>query len=313
MCKRSQSLLIVGNGFDLAHNLRTSYNHFKKYLITEYLDGNLMEDSENDDELLPQSTEMPDGGIEFDRCEVVKFLLFLLGRTKGFHWQNFEEGLGKLDFERYFDSDSLDVLDSEGDMHPFHSQVNYEVFARYLVLLMMEMKDLFGEWIRSIDISNTNRITKGSILSKNMDVITFNYTKTIETLYEYNRILHIHGSIDKELIFGHGLRYQVERDFYLETLTFRGAQNAIKNQFKKPVQEILKGMLIPFIHENKTYETLYFWGFSFSKVDLPYIRSIFTHFKNISKVYIDDFNPTNNKKYETLIRKLGFTGQVLSF
>lgn len=36
-------LFVIGNGFDLAHELRTSYEDFKKYIVDEYLDGKYKE------------------------------------------------------------------------------------------------------------------------------------------------------------------------------------------------------------------------------------------------------------------------------
>jgi hypothetical protein len=35
---------VIGNGFDLAHYLGTSYENFKKYIVDEYLDGKYKEE-----------------------------------------------------------------------------------------------------------------------------------------------------------------------------------------------------------------------------------------------------------------------------
>ena len=50
-------LFIIGNGFDSAHKMPTSYEEFRKYIIGEY------ELSEHEDEIpeIPDSSLMPDG------------------------------------------------------------------------------------------------------------------------------------------------------------------------------------------------------------------------------------------------------------
>lgn len=52
-------LFIIGNGFDSAHKMPTSYEEFRKYIIGEY------ELSEHEDEIpeIPDSSLMPDGEV----------------------------------------------------------------------------------------------------------------------------------------------------------------------------------------------------------------------------------------------------------
>lgn len=57
-----KNLFIIGNGFDLAHNLKTSYEDFHKYLKNKYPQAN------EEKFIQPEVITMPDGGEE---CEDV--------------------------------------------------------------------------------------------------------------------------------------------------------------------------------------------------------------------------------------------------
>ena len=52
-------LFIIGNGFDRAHNLPTSYWDFRKYILTRYPDAESYY-------FIPESTLMPKGNEEYD-------------------------------------------------------------------------------------------------------------------------------------------------------------------------------------------------------------------------------------------------------
>lgn len=47
-------LLIIGNGFDISHGLKTTYNDFRKYLIKE-------KEIQSDYLVIPNAQTLPDG------------------------------------------------------------------------------------------------------------------------------------------------------------------------------------------------------------------------------------------------------------
>lgn len=55
------NLFIIGNGFDLSHNIPTSYQGFHLLFKHTYYDGEIYSLS------IPESTLMPDGGIEYNQ------------------------------------------------------------------------------------------------------------------------------------------------------------------------------------------------------------------------------------------------------
>ena len=107
------NLIIIGNGFDLAHRLTASYNCFRQYLIEKYC-------IDEDDFCyeVPEGTMMPDGGVEHSHEEVAQFVYELFHDIKGADWSDFETMLGLTDFSTYFDNDFLDAMDKEGDFNP---------------------------------------------------------------------------------------------------------------------------------------------------------------------------------------------------
>lgn len=127
--------------------------------------------------------------------------------------------------------------------------------------IFVEMKRIFIEWIHSIDISSSIRWEE--IKSEKL-YLNFNYTKTLEKLYNIptNSILHIHGTIGEEVIIGHTTKFSDEWnhltmdpdgsdplfDPYNEDFRFdelRGIISKRTDSFYKPINDVL----IPKIEE----------------------------------------------------------------
>ena len=85
-------LFIIGNGFDLAHGLKTSYEDFRAYLQEEY------PEADADEFVMPDVYTMPDGGEAIDDEDAVSFLLRIISVTEGDKWKDVETTLGLLDF-----------------------------------------------------------------------------------------------------------------------------------------------------------------------------------------------------------------------
>ena len=93
-----EKLFIIGNGFDLAHDIKSSYDNFRQYLEDKYPNMNRNIHS------VPEATLMPDGGEVFDDDEVVGFLINVISNIKGNDWRDFETALGLLEYHDFFDS-----------------------------------------------------------------------------------------------------------------------------------------------------------------------------------------------------------------
>lgn len=283
-------LLIIGNGFDLSHGLHTCYNDFKEYLY------------ETD-------------SVLYD---------LLKNKMSDFLWSNFEEDLGYLDFSdeiSYYYREIEDGFDS-------YSAVNNMVVTLYDCRKIMESMNYFvKKWIKTIDTSKAIKRKRFFDLIKNNECyfLSFNYTDTLEKKYNIRRVCHIHGNLKGKLILGHGEKYIHTKECnikdytdnyatFSELIEMQNNIDFIHNILKKDVYSLLKKNR-KFFEQLKDVEQVYSYGFSYGKVDLPYIKEIINNISNNknSKWFFYDYNIDENKKYKNLVKSCGFNGQYDSF
>lgn len=167
------TLYIVGNGFDLMHGMPTRYINFLHWLLNH------------------------------GRFDVVFELESVFGNDPNHSnlWCDFETALGQYDFEKAatWDMASLYVSQEEvgninvSDGEPFFLDVSLNTIV----------DKSFSSWVNCVEMSNDKKLN----LDQDAIFLTFNYTETLEHLYEINpdHILHIHGcrTIDDHLVVGH--------------------------------------------------------------------------------------------------------------
>lgn len=194
------NLFIVGNGFDKAHGLATDYSDFHNYLLKMYPNAAKLSPS-----FSINNTLTPDGEEVFDKNEVVAFVMDIINEAEGNNWSNFETSLGKLDFERYLDNMTL-LFNTGDDKELFRMAYRYEEVSNNFHKVIVKIKDLFSDWINSIDVLEASPKTsfKKVINEKNDMFLNFNYTSVLEEIYDVENICYIHGMQNSEIIFGHG-------------------------------------------------------------------------------------------------------------
>ena len=135
-----KTLYIIGNGFDRAHDMETSYVHFQKWLYKHSKEYN--------------------GAIYFaDSIDVAK-------NNKSL-WKQFEEGMGIINLKRYIEglkedyADTQDTETAKGDS--FYSGIAYIVTDQYEKLIVA-----FREWAKSLDTKDYepefNYINQGRVM-----------------------------------------------------------------------------------------------------------------------------------------------------
>ena len=190
MCERQ--FWIIGNGFDLNHGLETRYSDFKQYLL------------------------------EYDST----FIDVL--ESGSIFWSSFEESLAYLDFDDLLTPyrDDYEIYDSVGVSS--HNMI--ETLSSVREVLSRLNNNLF-DWINTISYDEVNRKEDFvRVLSNNSYFLNFNYTTTLERVYDItpDRICHIHGSVldDMLLVMGHNQELKetnVDRCFLSEFCTFESA------------------------------------------------------------------------------------------
>jgi Bacteriophage abortive infection AbiH len=303
-------LFILGNGFDLAHRLPTSYEHFHKYLLETYPVARGFSPTYN-----VSSYCMPDGGIEVDNDEAVAFITQAISEVDGDEWQNVESSLAYLPFEDYL-SDLASNFDLDDDKELYRNVYRNEDTSNEFYLVMLKFHKFLVDWVRSIDISNicSNARFEGLIDRENDFFLTFNYTYMLEDIYGADNVCHIHGAQyddDSNILFGHG---HVRNDFESRHIGATGSLQKTHELLEKDTDKALE-YAEEFFDELISVQEIYSFGFSFSKVDLIYIKRI-CEVCNTEKCtwYLSDYEDDETKElYKMGIREAGFKGDFKEF
>ena len=158
--ENKHTLFIIGNGFDIAHRLKTQYCDFEEWLRQQGND------------------------------HLVRMIETFFSNYRDF-WGDIEKALGEYDEEEIVDWCSPDEgIDYE---HPTRSVAAIEDGPDWLFKpILDEFLEAFNQWVESIDINEA--IVMFSLPAES-HYLTFNYTETLEKLYgiPQENILHIQG------------------------------------------------------------------------------------------------------------------------
>lgn len=175
-------LYIIGNGFDLMHGVKSSYNDFSKTI---------------------------------GKHSPLRFTLeTYIHIPKEELWGNFEDSLAHIDRGAVlFGIDLfLDIYDvKEEDDDDFKASEFYLAIDSTLLQLDELVEKIpirFKKWIESLSLPNSKKLLS-DIINKDAKYINFNYTEFLETLYEIKKenIMYIHGdrrNKKDKLVLGHG-------------------------------------------------------------------------------------------------------------
>lgn len=157
------SLVIIGNGFDIMHGVKSSYWDFQKTI----------------------------GKNSSLRYEMETYL-----DVPGDLWSNLEDSLGRLNYSMFLNPTVLDMwLDDFGAYDPdaqaadFFAAVETAIGPTFNI--PRELNQRFKKWIKTLTVEGTSR--PFSVLHGNYKVLSFNYTEFIEDLYGAKKVCYIHG------------------------------------------------------------------------------------------------------------------------
>ncbi len=184
------NLFIIGNGFDLAHGMKSSYNAFKKYL-QNYCGYNSMSKLE-----VPHIYK---NGRDCNDADAAKMLIKLISIVEnGENWCDLENSLGHIDYSRFFDNDNMEEYN--------------EKIAEGLEISILKIKYFFEKWITSLDSSQIRPLSSfKKFINIDKDYfLTFNYTALLENIYGAKKVCHVHGNDSGNIIFGHGVDHPLK-------------------------------------------------------------------------------------------------------
>ncbi len=308
-------LFIIGNGFDLAHNMKTEYSDFRKFLIDNYLNGEYMPYTFCD---VPQTTLMPDGDELYNDVDVVKSILKVLDDTEGINWHEIEDSLGCLQYSHFLDD--YGEYDPEDDNYIRDTYYRNQDLSEQLHGAICQINNYFQEWVKTIKVATTPKQDFMELISPQNDLfLNFNYTNTLQDLYNIKKVCHIHGTVNDKIYFGHGKSNCPSGEY--EKYWF-GAEYSLKQLFfdlRKNTEEAFNKHKDFFneLHDIACNSTLdiYSYGFSFSDVDKYYLKEIcrIIKTKNICFFMNDHNNAFKREHFADILVECGFKGTISSF
>ncbi len=309
-------LFIIGNGFDLAHELQTKYIDFLYFIYNKYVDRIDKSDFKYNFEEITENLSVNMGEVEYDYDNsgvpikinfsyAVQWFMKLFTYTSECnydYWNKLEEALGTIDFELILEDS---VYRSENSKCSFEEDdyldsISYE-WPKVAKLLNIWLR----EWILNIDenkISSERFSEAFYYLSKDRRnlFLNFNYTLTLEEVYKVSddRVLHIHGKKhDRKYIFG--CKKNQSNEMLLESPSASDNIIATENIFPKVIQI---NKIKKFLESASDIKTIKIIGFSFGEVDHPYIQQICKLYPNAKWI----LNRHNNQEvqYKNTLNKI---------
>jgi len=307
-------LFIIGNGFDLAHGMKTRYSDFRDYLVEKYeIDEDLID---TDGYEIPVPYDLPKGGEEYDDTTASAAIIKTLDNTEGGQWKDVEKSLGELDFGVFLD-DWAGNYNSDDDNAFRDSVYRNEDNARNLCGALRLIGGYFQDWVRTIKVSHILLPDFQGLISPENDLfLNFNYTKTLEKLYNAQNVCHIHGTQDEDIYFGHG--NDEDRTDYYQSNWF-GAEselNQLQYSLRKDTNEAYDKNAQFFYKIEETAKEdnfeMYSFGFSFSEVDRIYLKEIFRRINTKNVVFhLNDFETKEKQdEYINVLIDCGFEGEI---
>ncbi len=243
-----ETLFIIGNGFDQAHKIESSYWHFHEWLMNngheEFVKRleDVYIDKDWDKKLKEKDDQLP-------------------------LWKDFENELGKINAESAYKA-----LNNEfGDVYMDENAQDSAVLK--VRTIVDDVTNLMMKWAKSVIVKRIRRIFNLNSKSK---YLTFNYTLTLESQYEIDpiQILHIHGNIKTpKLIVGCGRDVPRPLPENQEQRRYSKKINHEFIRFNKPIDDLIDEQN-DFFNSLSGITRVVVLGHSLSEIDEPYFRRV---------------------------------------
>lgn len=262
------NLIIIGNGFDLAHNLETSYQQFIKYLVDA-----------NNEKVKHLDLFSRYFDIGYEDLKQSRNLSFYLSDTVKNHllkeliqnyflknWSDVEE----LYFQQLNNIGKNNSLYKNPEsLNKEFEQIKYHL-AQYLA----------KQETKSSKIESYDAMFK-ALDNENTLILNFNYTKTIDRLYSSSltksKMLYFHGKIDtvnNPIVFGYAASHEDSRKL-IEKNNNQYMKNIKKHLYKRTANEAI---LEKYLNEHYQISVLIL-GHSCGLSDKLILNQILTHEK----------------------------------
>lgn len=267
--QKKDTIVIIGNGFDIWQGLNTSYDKFQKYYLSHR------------DEILKKlkikKITVKEGNNTYDISDVELIYgdPFDPDYLDDDFWNTFEASLDKLDAARlnfFFDKDKKGL----------------KMMAKSIANANRILREAFCGWISTIAVDIKD---SGLRFGENCIFINFNYTDTLEKRFGIDEadIIHIHGEASdaESIVFGHSSHPQEpERFLYKLGGRFRGLflVESVLYETDKHVKDNITGLCVELSLSGvfaDNIKDIYVLGHSLGEVDMEY----FAFLKDASSIH----------------------------
>ncbi|MED3269593.1 AbiH family protein [Bacillus thuringiensis] len=272
--------IVIGNGFDLSMGMASSYNHFLNYIIKQY------------------NLKTNEDIYDFNNLFVREF------HGRELNWS---------DFETVFETQMIEI--NESLEYSKHDQLkNYRV--NKLNEDLKELEKLFYQYIkREYDEwklkPNRTKLLINPFYSKlfsdkNTHIMTFNFTKVLDDIFEVNeiknKIYQLHGSLeDNNIIFGGG--FTGNNDISKVSLEGSLTNDKLVRIKKDSLLFSKREELISKVNqaENNSFN-LFILGHSIMGSDFIFLQPFF---EKAEKIYMFYYDQDFSEKLQFFIKQLG--------
>lgn len=256
----TNNLLILGNGFDIAHGIPSSYNQFRSYMQCERK-SLICQNKEKSAEEIKHVIDFFDSVLKNNKGEVDwGDLEQALGNNKVYEQMDRNQNISRIGHRGFQLKGKRDgsTDDKIGKLSLYTGTSIFNVVSRVL-----------RDWITDLKRSDITKIDGFLSEEKFFDfnnfkkVINFNYTDTAQKYVSNDtKIIQIHVGNKVTYTFGHNERAKIDTKW--------GPDKDLFNVFQKDTMEIYNNKLKEELPENIEGITTY--GFSFSDPDMPYVE-----------------------------------------
>lgn len=264
---KSRKLFVIGNGFDLHHGLRTSFDDFKSFIDSNY------------DNILTKYLYH----IDIDGTIEEKRKIF---------WSDFENNISKVNSEAlfeyaacYLEAPSL----NEKWRESYWGDYQYELSTA--LQFGLEISEYLRKWIKNVELSIDDSIIEREVremFTSDSLFFSFNYTDTLERIYRIasDKVCHIHGCIiDSDPLICGGERPDFELPIAEEDFRIREG-NSILTRWQQTVWKNADYNIsqhYAFFDRLSDIDEVIVMGSSMGVVDIPYFTKIYRSIQSEAK------------------------------
>ncbi len=276
-------LWIIGNGFDRAHGLPTSYSDYYKFLIA------------NGEEWMASMLEFYFGNVT--------------GHPGNILWSQLEKALGIYSIDAIYDflkeGHTLDIDHVSQYVGEVEAEVQY-----HFVKICEKFSKTFTDWCHSIGLNGVKTNSQFTFTA-NDRFLTFNYTDTLECVYsiDVKKVQHIHGwaASGDELIVGHNnpakMSNGIKDDFLDNTANIRAIVETV-NKLEKKTKKIIACNRM-FFDSLGSIDKVVVYGHSIEGVDMPYFEEVSKCVNASARWTFYCYEEDEQEHYEGVARRLG--------